>query len=80
MSRITISLPRELSNLLQREARRRGYTVSALVRQAIETQLGGVGGAARKLPFASVGRSGKRHTARDAEEILGREWGRARDR
>ena len=32
----------------------------------------------RNVPFASLGRSGHPHTARDAEEILHDDWGRAR--
>lgn len=31
-------------------------------------------GDARPLPFANVGRSGRRATARDMEELIAREW------
>ena len=77
-ARVTISLPEETAARLEREARRRGGSVSELVRSAIEAHL--LPETAVSLPFAGVGRSGTRHTARDAERILRREWGRARRR
>ncbi len=79
-SRITISLPEELAAELAREAKRRGETVSAFVREAVERYLRGAENEPRELPFVAAGRSGKKHTARDAEAILEREWGRARRR
>jgi hypothetical protein len=79
MKRITISLPEVLAGMLVREARRRGETVSAVVRQAIEARFE-PGPERTKLPFVGIGRSGRRHTARDAEKILGREWSGDRDR
>jgi len=72
MSRITISLPAATAALLAREARRRSTSVSAVVRRALDAELGLTG--RRSLPFAALGRSGRRHTARDAEKILAREW------
>jgi Arc/MetJ-type ribon-helix-helix transcriptional regulator len=80
MNRITISLPSVLADILAREARRLGTSVSDVVRRAVSAQLAGTGGAAKRLPFESLGRSGRRHTARDADEILAREWGRDRAR
>jgi Arc/MetJ-type ribon-helix-helix transcriptional regulator len=77
-ARVTISLPEEIADQLQREARRRGASVSELVRSAVEAHLHKA--ASGELPFASLGRSGTRHTARNAEDILRREWGRARRR
>ena len=78
MTRVTISVPDELALELQREARRRGASVSELVRGAVEAQMRGR--VEPGLPFASLGRSGTRHTARNAESILEREWVRARRR
>jgi hypothetical protein len=78
MTRTTIALPDELATLLAREARRRETSVSEIVRRAIDSYLGTAGG--RALPFAALGRSGRRHTARDAEKILTSEWGHARRR
>jgi predicted transcriptional regulator len=80
MQRTTISLPDNVAAALNREARRRRIPVSQVAREAIEARLGLQTGATRKLPFAALGRSGHRTTARDAEEILAREWGVDRDR
>jgi hypothetical protein len=77
--RTTISLPNDLATLLTREARRRETSVSAVVRRAVAAFLG-ASGERRELPFAALGRSGRRHTARDAEKILTAEWGHARRR
>ena len=79
MMRITVSLPEDLATLLAREARRRETSVSDIVRRAVEAFLGSPS-ERRELPFAALGRSGRRHTARDAEKILTAEWGHARRR
>lgn len=79
MTRTTVSLPDDLATLLAREARRRETSVSAIVRRAVESFLGSAA-ERRDLPFAAVGRSGRRHTARNAEKILTAEWGHARRR
>ena len=77
MRRTTVSLPDDLADALSRESRRRGQPVSAITREALTAYLG-VGGSdeRRELPFAAVGRSGERTTARDMEELLEREWSR----
>ena len=80
MRRTTISLPDNLAAALNREARRRGVPVSRVAREAIEARLGLTAGAGRKLPFAALGRSGHRSTARNLEEILETEWAVDRDR
>ncbi len=75
MRRTTISLPDELADALEREARRRSLPASAIARDALSDYLGiGRAGEQRELPFAAVGRSGQRTTARDMEELLEREW------
>lgn len=81
MQRITVTLTDEIAELARHEADRLRTSVSAVVRDAVTARLGG-DGRPRDLPFASVGRSGRRTTtARDAEEILAAEWGdRIRDR
>lgn len=79
MTRTTISLPDHVATTLAREARRRETSVSEIVRRAIDSFLGTPGGP-QTLPFAALGRSGRRHTARDAEKILTAEWGNARRR
>ncbi len=79
-ARITISLPEELAEVLTREAKRRGESVSAFVREALESYLHGAEPGPRELSFVAAGKSGKKHTARNAEDILAREWSRDRRR
>lgn len=77
MRRTTISLPDELADALERESRRRALPASAIARDALTEYLGlGHAGEQRSLPFAALGRSGHRTTARDMEELLEREWSR----
>jgi Arc/MetJ-type ribon-helix-helix transcriptional regulator len=73
MHRITISLPADLAATIAEEAERRGTSVSEVVRGAISRMLG-AGDEPPDLPIAALGRSGKKTTARDAEDILAREW------
>jgi Arc/MetJ-type ribon-helix-helix transcriptional regulator len=80
MIRTTITLPDELAAIVTREARRRETSVSEVVRLALGAFLGLSSNAPRRLPFIALGRSGQRHTARDAEKILAAEWGRDRRR
>jgi len=80
MHRITISLPEEMAVVLARRAERAGTSVSDVVRRALSAALGLDDEEPRALPFAGIGRSGQRHTARRAEEILAREWTGAGDR
>jgi predicted transcriptional regulator len=80
MQRTTISLPDHVTAALRREARRRRVPVSQVAREAIEARLGLNTGTQREIPFAALGHSGERNTARDAEEILRREWATAIDR
>jgi metal-responsive CopG/Arc/MetJ family transcriptional regulator len=77
MRRTTISLPDELADALDREARRRSLPASAIARDALTTYLGiGRPGEQRELPFADVGHSGHNTTARDMEDLLEQEWAR----
>lgn len=79
MKRTTISLPDELAEVLAREAQRRNLSISEVVRTALLDHLSLAEGR-RRLPFVGLGRSGSRRTARNAEEILAKEWSRARRR
>jgi Arc/MetJ-type ribon-helix-helix transcriptional regulator len=75
VKRTTITLPDDLAAALERETRRRHTSASAVVREALTRYLGlSVDGEPRKLPFASLGRSGHHDTAENAEEILAGEW------
>ncbi|MHB8468476.1 MAG: ribbon-helix-helix domain-containing protein [Gaiellaceae bacterium] len=81
MKRTTISLPDDLAGALAREARRRNRPVSEIARAALARYLGLAADEPRTLPFAALGRSGHRTTAREMEELLAREWDdKARDR
>lgn len=82
MKRTTISLPDDLAEALERAARRRAVSASEVARDALFLYLGlGAASDRRDVPFASVGRSGHRTTARDMEELLKDEWeDRARGR
>lgn len=81
MKRTTLSLPDDLAQALEREAKRRSTSASAVARDALAEHLHLLPGNARTLPFAALGRSGHRTTARDMEQLLEREWDDdARDR
>lgn len=80
MKRTTVSLPDELAGALTRESRRRNVSASEITRDALAKHLGLVSGGPREVPFAAVGRSGHRNTARDMEELLVREWDDSRGR
>jgi hypothetical protein len=74
MKRTTISLPDELAQALAREAHRRAVPVSEVARNALAKELGFSDHEPRKLPFAALGGSGHRNTARNIERLLDREW------
>ncbi len=74
MRRTTISLPDDLSQALDREARRRHSSVSEIARAALAQHLGLAEGEPRELAFADLGHSGHRSTARDMERLLEQEW------
>jgi hypothetical protein len=78
MERTTRSLRDDLAGVVEREAQRRRVSASELAREALRERVGVNPDELRALPFARIGHSGQRHTARDAEALLAREWGRAR--
>jgi predicted transcriptional regulator len=78
MRRTTVKLPDDLDARLRHEAARRGMTLSEMVREAIESHLGGERGNGRRLIAAKAGRSGRSDTAGRIEEILRREARRSR--
>ena len=80
MRRTTITLPEDMAVALAREARRRAVSASQVIREALAGHLGLGADAPRDLPFAGLGRSGQRTTARDMEELIRSEWHDARDR
>jgi len=74
MKRTTISLPDDLAQSLQREARRRDVSASELTREALQAHLGLQPGRPRTLAFAALGHSGQADTARNMEDLLEDEW------
>ena len=71
MKRTTVKLPDDVDTQLRHEAARRGTTVSALTREAIETFLGR--GQRRTLRAAGTGRSGQDDISERIEELLRQE-------
>lgn len=71
MQRTTVKVPDELDARLRHEARRRGVTVSEVVREALDAHLGG---RRRVLRAAGAGRSGSSDVSERIEEILQAEW------
>jgi predicted transcriptional regulator len=72
VKRTTVKLPEDLDALLRHEAQRRGITVSALTREAIEHHLGDRRGR-RRLRAAAAGRSGRDDISERIEAILATE-------
>jgi hypothetical protein len=72
--RITISIARDTTALLEREAIRQGVSVSEVVRRAVARVYQLDPKSQRRLGFAALGRSGMKDTARNADAILAREW------
>ncbi len=74
--RTTITLPDDLARDVKREAQRRRVSISNIAREALREHIDAA--AAKPVAFIGIGGSGRRDTARRAEEILAREWGDAR--
>ena len=74
MKRITVTLPEEVVDAIERAARREQTSVSDVVEKMLAAQLGMIAGEERVLPFADLGRSGKRRVGRDMEALLEKEW------
>ena len=79
MRRTTILLDDDLADQLEYERRRRNRSTTAVVREALTEYLAGGRSSRGSLPFVGLGHSGKKDTARNAEAILARELGRAKE-
>jgi hypothetical protein len=75
MRRTTIILDDDLAELLEHARRQRDVSTAAVVREALAAYLTKGSPRGKRLPFAALGGSGRRETARNAEAILAREWG-----
>jgi hypothetical protein len=78
MKRITISIPDELADALQRQSRREHMSVSEIARKALEARLNPlpVVNGRRQLPFVGLGRSNETDVSERIEEILAEDWTR----
>ena len=74
MKRTTISLPDDVALLAEREARRRGVSLSEVARDALAQHLGLDLPAPRPLPFAKLGHSNHTDTSARVDEILAADW------
>lgn len=74
MRRTTISLPDDVAAVAEREARRRGVSLSEVARQALIEHLGLTPERRRHIPFAKLGRSSYTDTSIKVDEILAQEW------
>ena len=74
MARITISLPDHLNALLKDEARRRGVSVSEVVRDLVTEGLLGFEDKPREIPWAGIIDDPNMPQAADLEEYLAQTW------
>ncbi len=74
MKRTTVVLPEDLAALVEFERQRRHQSAGQIIREALAAYLTGEPVRQKRLRFAALGRSGHRDTARQAEEILAKEW------
>jgi Arc/MetJ-type ribon-helix-helix transcriptional regulator len=66
-----------MAAIVNREARRLRVSVSEVVRRALRRELHLQEDEPHRLSFIGAGRSSDTQTARNAEDILAREWGNA---
>lgn len=74
MKRTTISLPDDVAQLAEREAKRRGVSLSEVAREALVEHLRVGPGTRRALPFAKLGRSEHTDTSVRVDEALAERW------
>jgi metal-responsive CopG/Arc/MetJ family transcriptional regulator len=80
MKRTTISLPDDLAQALEREARRHSVSIAEVARGALSSHFGLSTDEPRHIPFAALGRSAHSDTAERIEELVSEEWHPDRDR
>ena len=75
MTSLTIKLPADLKQRLEREARQSGQSVSALIREAVLERLQGAQAASslydRTADLCGAGASGRRDLATDPDHLEG---------
>jgi metal-responsive CopG/Arc/MetJ family transcriptional regulator len=75
MMRTTITLPDDLAHEVKREAQRRRVSIATVARDALQEHLH----SDTAPDFIGIGSSGQHDVARNAEQIIAREWGDAHD-
>lgn len=80
MKRTTISLPEDLAALLEREAERRGTSVSAVIRESVREALLGRSDRPREIPWAGILDDPEMPHGADVDEALKESWADAIDR
>ena len=74
MKRTTISWPEEIAAAVEQEARRRGVSVSEVVRCAVAEELGSARRHDRRFAWFGVGDSGRPSSGTDVDEELEKTW------
>jgi hypothetical protein len=72
--RTTIVLPDDLADLVDHEAKRRGVSVSELIRRFVRQSLMGTASRPRKIPWAGIINDPAMVHGEDVEEELTRSW------
>jgi hypothetical protein len=80
MKRATITLPADLADLVDREARRRQTSVSEVVRQFIVRGLSGADEKPREIPWAGLFNDPKMVPAEGMDDELAAHWADDLDR
>ncbi|MGK2965045.1 MAG: CopG family transcriptional regulator [Tepidiformaceae bacterium] len=80
MNRVTITIPEELEWEVARDARRRGTSVSAVIRELLKERYAPPPDGKRVIPWAGIGDSGKGPHAAELDEFLKETWADAIDR
>jgi len=74
MKRVTITLPDDLADLVDREASRRQTSFSEVVRQFIRQGLSGTGEKPREIPWAGLFQDPDMVSAERLDEELAAHW------
>jgi Arc/MetJ-type ribon-helix-helix transcriptional regulator len=74
MKRITVSLPDDLADEIVRASRIHRKSVSEIVRKSLSKDFEVDATKPRKVPFASLGASGRRWDARNLDDELNKSW------
>jgi Arc/MetJ-type ribon-helix-helix transcriptional regulator len=80
MKRTTITLPEDIAEMVDSEARRRQTSVSEVIRQCIVLGLTGGDEKPREIPWAGLFHDPDMIPAARMEEVLEREWADDLDR